>query len=257
MLMAVMVMTPSPAFAKKPGGGGTAGTGFDVSYPQCSTSLPAPVAFAIVGVNDGIVYSSNPCLSAQYGWATSATSGSTSGEPHVSFYANTADPGAAASTHWPSAQISPRDCKDAITAANPNGSPACDYDYGWYAAQDSFSRASSIAGQTAATAPWWLDVESANSWNDGAANNRADLQGALDYLVTSAHVPLAGLYTNSSTWSTYFGADNSSFTSVPSWVPGASTQSGAVQNCAVTVTGGSAYLAQYSASGLDADYDCR
>ena len=254
--MLAVTATP-PAFARKPSGGGSVSTGYDVSYPQCSSSLPSPVGFAIVGVNDGIVYSVNPCLSSEYGWAAGATATSTSSEPHLSFYANTADPGAAVSTHWPSTQTSPEDCRDAITATNPNGSPQCDYDYGWNAAQDSFNDAAGVAGSgVAAAAPWWLDVESANSWNDGATANLADLQGALDFF-TAQGIKQSGIYTNSSTWSTYFGGDTTMFSGYEAWIPGAGSQRTAVQNCSTTVTGGPAYLAQYSSSGLDADYDCR
>ena len=232
-------------------------TGFDISFPQCGKTLPSKVNFAVVGVNDGIAYRQNRCLSAEYTWATNATATSTSVEPHVQFYANTGDPGFASSSHWPVTQTTPRDCAAAMSTNPPNGSPDCDYDYGWYAAQDSFNDAVGVAGSAATTAaPWWLDVESANSWNDGATNNVADIQGAVDFL-HQAGVTQVGIYTNSYPWTTYMGGDTTTFRADPSWVPGSKTLKQAVKKCSTTVTGGPAYLSQYQSQGLDADYDCR
>ena len=59
----LLVSTASAAGAAPPT---AASTGYDVSYPQCGRRLPAPGAFAIVGVNGGLPYSPNPCLKAQY-----------------------------------------------------------------------------------------------------------------------------------------------------------------------------------------------
>ena len=91
-------------------------------------------AFAIVGVNDGIVYSANPCLRSGNGagelaWAEQY-------EPVAILYANTADPGPALSSHWPTGQTTPRFCDPAST-----DSAACAYDYGWNAAADSYQDA--------------------------------------------------------------------------------------------------------------------
>ncbi|HEX2807780.1 MAG TPA: hypothetical protein VHN80_16590, partial [Kineosporiaceae bacterium] len=55
-------------------------TGNDVSWPQCSTSLggyglPMPsasAAFAVIGLNKGLPFAANPCLSSQVAWAASA-----------------------------------------------------------------------------------------------------------------------------------------------------------------------------------------
>src|SRR3954465_13658524 len=94
---ALVVLTPFSALAaKKPpkGHGDAGGTGYDVSYPQCSGALPPSPLFGIVGVNNGIVYSANPCLATECAGAANAT---TTTRPKVSFYANTANPGPASS----------------------------------------------------------------------------------------------------------------------------------------------------------------
>ena len=56
----------------------------DISYPQCNGTFPSDAAFAIVGVNVGIVYSPNPCLTSELAWAGM----------DAALYANTANPGA-------------------------------------------------------------------------------------------------------------------------------------------------------------------
>ena len=255
LLTATAVLAMSPAASAKThqsgGGGGTtstAGTGFDVSYPQCpGTSLPAPISFGLVGVNHGIVYSPNTCAAAEYTWALDNST--STAHAHVSFYANTADPGPS-SGHWPTGATSPRSCP------SDTSSPDCDYDYGWYAAQDSYQDAVAASSTTAAqSSPWWLDIESANSWVDGPTNNAADIQGALDFFSTVVGVK-AGIYTNSSTWTTYFGS-TTAFSGYPAWLPGATTLRGAESNCkSVAPTAGPIVLTQYSADGLDADYPC-
>ena len=71
------------------------------------------------------------------------------------------------------------------------------HDYGWLAAQDAYARAHSVAGDEAALAPWWLDVEAANSWSGDVITNSADLQGGIDYL-RSVNVGAVGIYTRTS-----------------------------------------------------------
>lgn len=75
--------------------------GYNVSYPQCGKSLPTSPSFGIVGVNNGLLYSTNPCLGTELAWAQGAANRA------PAFYANTADPGPAYSSHWPSGQSSP------------------------------------------------------------------------------------------------------------------------------------------------------
>ncbi len=242
-LVAVAVLgAPSAALAAPPG---AAVVGYDVSYPQCGGALPGAPAFGIVGVNDGIAYSPNPCLAAEYAWAQRSSSTS---QAKVQLYANTANPGPAVSTHWPAGQQAPRAC-DGTWSAD------CSYDYGWNAAQDSFADAVGVAGGGAASAaPWWLDVESANSWSTDQSTNTDSLQGAVDAL-RAAGVSTVGFYSNASSWSSIVGS-TTAFAGLPSWVPGARSQKAAKANCAVTITGGRAKYAQYASGGFDADYPC-
>jgi hypothetical protein len=57
-------LTLSPAaLAAKPAatGRGSASTGYDISWPQCTTSYPANPAFGIVVVNGGLANDANQC----------------------------------------------------------------------------------------------------------------------------------------------------------------------------------------------------
>jgi hypothetical protein len=253
-------MTAAPAAAKPTHS--AVPTGYDISYPQCGLSYPKSVAFGIVGVNDGIVYSANPCAAGELAWAGAA-------QNHTpAFYANTADPGPAYSSHWPTGQLTPQVC-------DGSNSSACSYDYGWNAAQNSFADA--IAAETAdgstssktaaAAAPWWLDVETANSWETlesayGAtptsdANDQASLQGAVAYLVAQG-VGTVGFYSTPSQWTVLTGGTGSSFAASPDWVAGFRTLSLAQAGCSSTsFTGGRVALTQYPSGGFDADYACR
>jgi hypothetical protein len=233
--------------------------GYDVSYPQCSSSLPKSPSFGIVGVNDGIAFSSNPCLAGEYAWATTSTSTTYA---KVGFYANTANPGPVLSKHWPSGQTSPQAC-------DGTWSEGCSYDYGWNAVADSYAKAVAAAGATATrVAYWWLDVETGNSWatssdtSNWAILNTRDLQGAAAYLASQG-VAQIGFYSTAYQWGQITGLDASSSpayfsTSYVNWVPGASNLSGAQSRCssAYSFTGARVQLTQYIAQNLDNDYRC-
>ena len=139
--------------------------GYDVSYPQCDQPLPPPGGFAIVGVNWGLSYTANPCLGALFDWALGSHDGV---GPPVSLYINTGNPGPVRSAHWPTGQTWPLPCDGGYNTL-------CSFDYGWNAAGDAFDIAAGVIGaDVASTVPWWIDVETANSWNGAdLATNRA------------------------------------------------------------------------------------
>ena len=221
--------------------------GYDISWPQCSGPYPADPAFGIVGVNRGIVYNPNPCLASEVIWAGGAGAG---------LYANTANPGPALSSHWPTGQTSPRVC----SAANPD-TAECAYDYGYNAAADSYAdavAAFSALGLTESPAgsPWWLDIEISNSWRSDVALNVAALSGAVDYLGGVVHVASLGFYSTSDQWGVITGG-TTSFSAYPSWVAGAADAADASANCGgAGFTGGGVALAQYPSGGFDANLRC-
>jgi hypothetical protein len=221
-------------------------SGYDISWPQCGRPYPATGSFGIVGVNNGIVYSANPCLADELAWA-----GGAAGE----LYANTANPGPALSTHWPAGQASPQYC-------DPTNldSAACAYDYGYNAAADSFGDAvAAYASLGLESSPagtrWWLDVETSNSWRSDVSLNVAALKGAVGYL-TSAGVSAIGFYSTQRQWNVITGGSGT-FARNVSWVAGASDAQAAISMCAGGgFTGGGVALVQYVTGGFDADVPC-
>ena len=122
---------------------------------------------------------------------------------------------------------------------------------------------------------WWLDVETANSWNGDGIANTADLQGALD-LLRSQGVARVGLYSTAYQWraitggytatsaATYRATWRPAFTpryrleSAPLWIATAGDLAAAKAACSTSFTGAAAQMVQFvDGSGLDADYVCR
>jgi hypothetical protein len=109
-----------------------AGVGFDVSYPQCRSVLPAAPAFGIVGVNGGAPLLSNKCLDRQIAWARRTAA-------HA-VYMNTSYSGV--------------------------GDPVS---YGRRLVDDAIAR--EHAAGAGSTSMWWLDVEVTNTWKGTAVEN--------------------------------------------------------------------------------------
>jgi hypothetical protein len=202
-------------------------TGVDVSYPNCTAKIPR-VSFGIVGVTHGLLYSYNSCLAAE-----------ASHFSNLSLYINTG---------W-------YDQSTHINASSPRLCTAGDadclaYNYGYNAALDALSYANSQGVHSSA---WWLDVETANSWNSDVVQNQNSLQGSFDALSQNGATTL-GVYSTTAQWQSVTGGWLNNW---PNW--GATTwrkASQAAKYCSGhQFTGGPTYLIQYSGS-LDQDYAC-
>lgn len=274
------------------GGGGTATpTGNDISYPQCGGSFPAGAAFGIVSVTGGLANDLNPCLgpSSSYPsytqselyWAVASTSGGTS-QPKASLYVNTADPGNVYNgtliADWPASGSTPYGSCQTTTVTLASGtytvganSDSCAWQYGYNkAAQDATwlaATAAAINGQSPPTAvsgaaanyPWWLDVETVNTWQADTTMNVADLQGMIAGL-TSAGATAVGVYSTSAQWDSITGGTgpaSGSLYQIPDWIPGARRLSGAQANCAqASFTQGTVTVTQWVSHSGDNDYAC-
>jgi hypothetical protein len=263
------------------GSSGTSNCGFDVSYPQCGTTLPSPTAFAVVGVNGGLANDYNSCLSTELSWA-SGSNGSTS-QPRVSLYVNTADPGNMYNgqpiADWPTSggggsygscttttvTVQARHRTSTYTVGE--NSTACAWQYGYNMVQGNLGSADegnvTVPGDLSqvtspATYTWWLDVETANSWQTDTAMNVADLEGMVAAFQT-AGVATVGVYSTSAQWGTIAGgtpATTSSLYGIPDWIPGATSESGAQTDCGPpSFTAGTVALAQWTGTP-DSDYAC-
>ena len=248
---------------------GDSGVARDVSYPQCSGSLPrqASAASGVLGTNDGISFTRNPCLVRQLAWAKSL-------RLPPAFYANTGNPGPQRTTHWPIGQSSPRVC----AASDPN-SIGCSYDYGWNAAWHSYTVATDAAQQLhhvdrvnarhrAANVEWWLDVETMNSWQalddqPSIAAQRLDvatIQGEVDAL-RAAHVESVGIYSTAFQWKQITGGPRVTrgwFAGLPQWLAGYESQAASASACGQGgFTGGPVRMTQYlGPDGFDSDVLC-
>jgi hypothetical protein len=231
--------------------------GIDVSWPQCGKTLPSGLAFAIVGVNNGLANTTNPCLADQLAWAESTVKKpQATAQPRVALYVNTANPGLAGSW-WPTSDV-----YQGTAVANPYGrcegknDQACAYIYGYAKAyDDAVVRGVSDPGRYF----WWLDVETGNSWQPDKVANRADLEGMTAYFESiGADV---GIYSTGYQWGQIAGAvpSNSDLAGLPSWLAGARTLNGAKSNCVLAglTPGSRVTVAQYVSGGLDYDVACK
>lgn len=270
-------------------------TGNDVSYPQCGSTLPASPGFGIVGVNGGLANDLNPCLGpsssypsyrqSQLYWAVANSTGTTS-QPKASLYVNTADPGnmynGTPIGDWPTSSSSQDPYGSCGTTQVTSGSAtytvgalsqACAWQYGYDKATQDVSwlsgAASAITAQAppvavsgnAGSYPWWLDVETVNTWQSGSAGlamNVADLQGMIAGL-SGGGATVVGAYSTSSQWKTVTGGTTSasgSLYGIPDWIPGAKTLTAAKKNCGLaSFTGGKVTVTQW-AGRPDNDYAC-
>ncbi len=272
----VIVAGASPAAAASKAATVSA-TGNDISWPQCGKTFPSGQAFGIVGVNGGLANKLNPCLgkygsggpaTSELAWAYRSTGNSTL--PKVALYVNTADPGTGVAD-WPKDNTDPSGANEA--PGNPNADPfgscdgsdsqACAWQYGWdRAVQDEIwlSTAAEQIGVASAASSyrWWLDVETANSWEtgiSGLANNVADLQGMV--AAFEATGALVGIYSTSYQWGQITGASRAgNLNGLGDWIPGARTQSGAKSNCSLPGFTGTVMVTQWFGKPYDGDLAC-
>ena len=237
--------------------------GYDVSYPQCGTTLPRDRAFAAVGVNGGLSTRANPCLAAQLSWAW-GSSGAVAAQPRAQVYLNTANPGQVLGqvTTWPVRGGTP------YGACDGTNSTSCSWQYGWERAQNSVAAFFTPAAGEArvdgrpSRYMWWLDVETMNTWQSGNPDallrNRATLEGMTAYLVSRGAQD--GLYSTGQQWAQIAGTvpPGSTLAGRDTWLAGGSSLGGAQAACSgpALVPGGRVMLSQYVTSGLDRNLSC-
>ncbi len=264
-LIATALLVCFSSFIELPAGASSTvpatSVGFDVSFPQCTSSLPVAPGLAVVGVNNGKNFTVNKCLAKELLWAKTATNAA------PAFYVNSGNPGPVNDAAWPTNQALPKICHGANTAA-------CSYDYGWNAARASYGAAVAAEGADGSASPtadakaanWWLDVETANPWEaritiNGATtlaytNDQASVLGMADFL-TSMGVKSVGVYTASSMWRAIMGLQVTAFSAYSLWIPGPGSLTSAVAQCAIpSFLGGRTGMVQYPSLGLDGDYLC-
>jgi hypothetical protein len=246
--------------------------GADASWPQCRHPARLPLAerpaFAIVGVNNGVPGTRNPCLDAQLAWAGTATGGAS--EPTVAHYVMAADPWSPferkwAKPVWPSSNR----WKGHEVAVPEAYGPACRgghrerscaYVFGWSVAE----RDAQLPGVRAAgDRTWWIDVEEERDWSTDRRFNEAVIEGMAAYFATPASDgglgARVGLYSNDYYWATIVGLlrPGSRLANLPNWVPigpaNRAEATAAFRTADTFTPGGRVAILQYVAAGVDRD----
>jgi hypothetical protein len=232
-------------------------TGYDISYPQCSSSYPGGPRFAIVGVNGGLANNANGCLASELRWAQDAPGQLHPEQPHLSLYINTGNPGTGVAD-WPQSGSAP-------TYGTCNGklTNACSYRYGEQRAAHSYALAAAADPASPKAVPWWLDVELMTSWAGTYELNLAALQGFVAGLRSAGVAGPVGIYSTGAQWKDLTGLTAQTTPAqfgrrLPDWVAGTeATLSQAHQSCtAGGFTGADPTLAQYRTGRRDGDLRC-
>jgi hypothetical protein len=210
-------------------------SGYDVSYAQCGQLLPTNrSSVTIVGVEGGRSFTLNPCFGDLIHWAN------VTGR-HLEFYINTSFPAGSKIHHGDTGPKGTCQSDDWACRA---------YNYGFNNAEFAFHDAQ-VSGAVADT--WWLDVETANSWDVSPTLNDAVIQGAVDSL--RAHRLLVGIYSIPPDWSAIAGTYA---TNVPKWDVQLQ-QSVPVTNYCLAANGfggGAIAMVQVDGGTIDRDYPC-
>lgn len=230
-----MLQVPAYAATSDPYTSGS--SGFDISYPDCSATLPSGDAFAIVGVGGGRPFTSNSCAGSEWLKARTAT-GST-----PSLYFNTGYSGAYG-------RYVDSTCTSEVGSA---GVFAGLVGHSLRQAEQAWEIGCSEAEYAFVQEPgqpllWWADVETGNSWSANPQLNRFALDG-ISYQVQA--LGGGGIYSSPAMWAAITG--DSSWAPTPAvagdWVTGAS--------CSASFGGAPDWLSQGSAvNGVDADTAC-
>jgi hypothetical protein len=240
----------------------TSKVGYDVSYPQCGRAYPSGQAFGIVGVNGGLANDANGCMNSEIVWAKASPGLNSPPQAPASLYINTADPGPAPGvTDWPGSG------SDQYGTCHGGWSKACAYLYGQQRASYSYNLVSARYPELATEAPWWLDIETSNTWATSSTRgytgrNIAAIKGFIAGLEGQGAAAPVGIYSSATQWKAITGLTSDTTRSAfgyspPAWSAGAQTIKQAQSICASTAfTGTLPRLAQYSSNGYDADLRC-
>ena len=239
--MAFAIFAPSPSRADAPGAGAEGLVapdyvpGWDISWPQCGKAYPpGPVDFAVIGLNNGRPFTTNPCFRHQYDWASRV-------EKRPAVYINTAFP----KPGMPEAMTGP------WGACAQDDGWCRGYNYGYAMAKDSLSIAQSFG---VSPSMWWLDVEGGNYWESDGYNNSQVVRAAVDFF-RERGLPV-GIYGTPFQWRNITW--NWQSPGIPIWTAGAQGVEMAASRCtpAYAFAGGVVVMVQYYDWGFDTNYIC-
>ena len=214
------------------------GTGFDISYPQCGASADPAGSFGIIGVTGGRAFTANSCFTTEYDRAPAQRS----------IYMNL---NAAVGSTADNGSTGPYNSSGICG----HGDRTCQaYNYGWKAAQHAYGQAGTRKAST-----WWLDIETANSWQSQVALNQHTIQGAVDFLLNQTSpggvsnpqptvgITSVGIYSWASAWQKIVG----------NWKPNLPVWYAGTSSCSVSsFTSGPVWLVQAASGVSNGDTAC-
>ena len=208
-------------------------TGVDISWPESNCRVPTRYlrSWAIIGVDDGLDFTANPCLRSEAARVSNYV-----------FYANTGYPDDAFGNSF---KTTPLRCaaNDAVCIA---------YDYGY---ANGIYTVKYAASRGLHSTWWWLDVETDNSWTDDVYVNRASIAGEAAAIEHETLIGRVGVYSYPGQWDSITGGWHND---MPNWAA-TGTKSRSISKSFCTgedFTGGGTWLTQYTVR-LDEDYVCR
>ncbi len=228
-------------------------SGFDISFPQCGSSYPAPSTVGVVGVEDGSPFTTNPCLASEASWAGIG----------LSVYLNT-------SFYSPDGSVPPQAEQGPAGACAPSNLPCEGYNLGYANANYAVDTLALAGVPLQSPINWWLDVETGNNWSSNQIANARVIQGSIDAL--RARGVTVGIYSTAYQWSAITGGYLPT-PAVPEWYPSGSASYAPSAWCSSTnpisatsdsFTGGPIWMVQegpYDNSGTfqttyDQDFVC-
>jgi hypothetical protein len=236
--MAVTLLAVALALGARPGvadHGAPQVPGYDISWPQCGRLYPpGPVAFAVIGLNNGKPYTANPCFMDQYRWAQKV-------ERHPAVYINMDYP----KPGRPEGDTGP------YGACAEDDAWCRAYNYGYGIGRDTVTRASQF---NITPSVYWLDVETGNYWSSDPIYNAQVIRGTIEYLKEKG-LPI-GIYGTPRQWRIIAGASSPG---LPIWTAGAQGIDQAMARCddpAYAFAGGTVVMSQYYDFGFDTNYRC-
>ena len=211
--------------------------GYDGSYPQCTDlSAPGPAAFAVVGLNGGRVFTTNPCFAEIIGGAP--------GTPAI--YLNS---GLSLRSPFPGLST----CYRLAAALDLEDRAQIAYALGCSAARQSLAELRSRG--LSLPVMWWVDVELGNSWQRiDLELNRYAIRGQVDQLAMTERP--VGVYSSFRDWQRITGGWSYPLISA-NWVAAKPV----AEACAGPgFSGAPVWLAQevdpWTAGGWDSDWAC-
>jgi len=206
--------------------------GVDLSWPNCDRQQPPAAGFAIIGVNDGHPFSTNPCLTREYGW-----------------YANTHPTGLYLSTSYTTRyqQEITGSCAQQAAATGLPRPQSQAYAIGCSETASSLRQ----LGQLRLPLPsvFWLDVETDNIWSTNQQLNVQTLRGMIAELNTLQPQATVGIYSFPPMWRRITG---NWATPLPEWIP----RAGGDNPCRSPFSTGPVWLSQGGTASLDVDQAC-